>query len=155
MTSLPPQPIDLAALLRAHPFITIERPPELWEPDADDVSFIRFFGELLVAVLARNGQVLSAVTIRVSNVVVERPAAGPMPEGEFVAFTAHGPGDWGGDVARPPVSGAAPPLVSADFEAAAAAAGAVWAYTRNLGNDTGSVTILFARRSRAAAELKR
>jgi hypothetical protein len=147
MTGVPPRPVDLAALIRAHPFITIEYPPELWQPDVDDVRFIPFFGEVIVASLVRNGQVLADVTINVSNVVIEPSAAGPMPAGEFIGITAYGPGNWGGDVARHPVHGARPPLVSADLEAAAAAAGARWAYTRDLGQNTGSVTVLFARRT--------
>ena len=61
MTSIPPRPIDLEALITAHPFITIQRPQELWQPDVDDVLFIRFFGELLVALLGRNGGELAAV----------------------------------------------------------------------------------------------
>ena len=111
--------------------------------DADDLLFIRFFGELIAASLVRNGGNLGAVTINFSNVVIEPDAADPMPAGEFVAVTARGPGDWGGDVSRRPSGGARPPLAGPDLESAAASAGARWAYSRNLGADGGSVTFLF------------
>ena len=146
MTSVTPRPLDLAALIRAHPFITIEQPPELWQIDADDVTFIRFFGELIAASLARNGGDLRATTINISNVVVEPSSGGPMPTGEFVAITSRGPGDWGLEVARRPITGADVSIVNSDLESAAAVAGAVWAYTRSLGNSQGSVTVLFQRR---------
>ena len=142
----PPRTIDLDALIRAHPFIAIERPPELWQTDADDALFIRFFGEMIAASLVRNGGNLAAVTISFNNLVIELPAADPMPAGEFVAVTAHGPGDWGGDQSRRPRSDAHPSIVSRDFESAAATAGAQWAYSRDLGKGGGSVTVLFRRR---------
>lgn len=115
----------------------------MWSIDADDLLFIRFFGELIAASLVRNGGNLGAVTINFSNVVIEPDAADPMPAGEFVAVTARGPGDWGGDVSRRPSGGARPPLAGPDLESAAASAGARWAYSRNLGADGGSVTFLF------------
>lgn len=146
VNTIPPRPIDLAALIRAHPFITIEHPPELWQPVADDGTFIRFFGELIAASLARNGGVLSAVTVNISNVIVDSSAAGPIPQGEFVAITGVGQGDWGPEITRRPESGANPPVVSGDLEAAAAAAGAAWIYTRSPGDGRGSVTALFPRR---------
>jgi hypothetical protein len=143
---LPPRPVDLAALLRAHPYIAIERPPVLWPPDADDVPFVRVFGELIAASLVRNGGDLAAVTINVSNVVIEPEAGGRMPVGEFVAVTARGRGEWGPEIARAPDPSRQPPLVTSDLEAAATAAGVVWAYTRRLGDRQGSVTLLFKRR---------
>jgi hypothetical protein len=146
MDLVPPRPIDLQALIAAHPFITIERPPELWQPDADDVRFIRFFGELLALLLARNGGELAAVTVNVSNVFVDASAADPMPEGEFVAITGFGGGDWSPEIARRPAGQSRPALGTEDLELAAAAAGAVWAYTRQLSGDRGSVTVLFRRR---------
>jgi len=141
-----PRPIDLDALIRAHPFIGIERPRDLWTIGVDDDLFIRFFGELIAASLVRNGNVLDAVEINFSHVVIEPESADPMPAGEFVAVSARGPGDWGDDLSRRPSAHAQPPIVGADFEAAAAAAGADWAYTRNLGADGGSVTVLFRRK---------
>ena len=145
MTGVPPRPIDLEALIRAHPFITIERPPELWQVEIDDVLFIRFFGELLVALLGRNGGELAAVAVQFSNVVVEPATAGPMPQGEFVAITGLFSADSVPEFARVPDRHAKPPLLSTDLESAAATAGAVWAYTRSLGGGKGGVTVLFPR----------
>jgi hypothetical protein len=150
MNLVPPRPTDLDALIAAHPFITIERPPELWQPDANDVRFIRFFGELLALLLARNGGELAAVTVNISNMVVEASAAGPMPDGEFVAITGFGAGDWSPEIARCPAPQSRPALGTEDLEAAAAAAGAAWAYTRQLSGDRGSVTVLFRRRDAAS-----
>ena len=36
----------LDALLRAHGFMKIERPPELWEADSDDARFLPLLGEI-------------------------------------------------------------------------------------------------------------
>jgi hypothetical protein len=146
MTVIQPRPIDLGALIRAHPYVTIEQPPELWQPDSDDVQFLRFFGLMLVALLVRNGGKFDGATVNVSNVVVEPLAEGPVPLGEFVAITGISNGNWGPEIARRPDRHARPPLVSRDLESAAAAAGGVWAYTRGLGEGRGSVTVLFPRR---------
>jgi hypothetical protein len=146
MTEIPPRPIDLEALIRAHPFIRIERPPELWKIDVDDVLFIRFFGELLVALLGRNGGELANVTVQFSNVVIESDAAGPMPEGEFVAVTGLFNADTTPEISRIPNAGSRPSLLSSDLEYAAANAGGAWAYTRSLGGVLGSVTVFFSRR---------
>ena len=140
-------PIDIEALIRAHPYINIERPPEVWQPDSDDALFIRFFGELLAAILARNGGKLANVTVGISNVVVEPTTAGPIPQGEFVAITGFLAGDALREVARVPDGATLPPVVSRDLESAAAAAGAAWVYTRALTDQRNSVTVLFSRRA--------
>ena len=70
---------ELEGLLRAHSFLKVELPPELWEPDAELEPFIRALGEMIAAGLVRNGQELGEITLNVSNVVVEESAAGPMP----------------------------------------------------------------------------
>jgi hypothetical protein len=36
-----PRRIDLGALLNAHAFMRVERPPDLWEVGVDDDTFIR------------------------------------------------------------------------------------------------------------------
>jgi hypothetical protein len=41
-----PRRIDLDALLNAHAFMRVERPPLLWEVDVDDEPFIRTLGEM-------------------------------------------------------------------------------------------------------------
>ena len=43
-----PRRIDLDALLNAHAFMVVERPPRLWEVDVDDEPFIRMLSEMIV-----------------------------------------------------------------------------------------------------------
>jgi hypothetical protein len=45
----------LDALLRAHGFMRVERPPQLWEADTDDLTFIALLAEMVAASLARGG----------------------------------------------------------------------------------------------------
>jgi hypothetical protein len=138
--------VDLHAILVAHPYLRVERPPLLWEPDADDESFVRLLGEMIAAGLVRNGGELASVTLNVSNVTVAPDAADPLPAGDFVAITIKSSGDWSPELARRPTATGHPPLVNADLEAAALRAEATYAYTRMLGPDEGSVTVFFTRR---------
>src|SRR3954454_19937045 len=101
-------------------------------------------GELIVAGLTRNGGVLSALTLNVSNVSVDAKAAGRIPEGNFVAVTIRGSGDWGPETTWTPSSEPGPPLES--VQAAAAAADAQYLYSRILTDDAGSVTVLMPAR---------
>jgi hypothetical protein len=133
------QTAELEGLLRAHAFLQVERPPELWVPAAELEPFARVLGELIAAALARNGKVLEDVTLNVSNVVVEPEAAGLIPVGEHFAVTVGGAGDWMPETKWPE-------LVNADLAAAAAAAGAVSGYSRAL-DGGGSVTVFFPRSS--------
>ena len=135
---------ELEGLLRAHSFLQVERPPELWEPDVELEPFIRLLGEMIAAGLVRNGQELGEITLNVSNVVVDEAAAGPMPMGEFVAVTIRSAGDWNPETTWDPVTEHDGSLVSHDLENALSVASAAWAYTRELG-DEGSVTVLFPR----------
>jgi hypothetical protein len=134
---------ELAGVLNAHAFLRVERPPELWAPRAELEPFVRLLGELIAAALARNGGQLSEVTLNVANVVAEPAAAGAVPAGEFVAVTARGRGDWSPQVTWRPSADAQ--LVGPDLDAAAAAAGAVYGYSRVLAAGEGSVTVFFAR----------
>jgi hypothetical protein len=126
---------ELEGLLRAHSFLKVERPPELWEPDAELEPFIRLLGEMIAAGLVRNGQELGEITLNVSNVVIE----------ESVAVTIRSGGDWSPDATWDPSAFHDGSLVSSDLEAALTAASAAWAYTRDLGGE-GSVTVLYPRR---------
>jgi hypothetical protein len=135
---------ELEGLLRAHSFLQVERPPELWEPDAELESFVRLLGEMIAAALVRNEQELGEVTLNVSNVVVDESAADPMPAGEFVAVTIRSAGDWRPETTWHPGGEHDGSLVSGDLESALSAASASWAYTRDLYGE-GSVTVLFAR----------
>jgi hypothetical protein len=137
---------QLEGLLNAHAFLRVERPPELWAPQAELEPFIRLLGEMIAAALARNGQKLEEVTLNVSNVTVEPEAAGHVPEGHFVAITVRSRGDWSPEEAwHPAENPEEASLVSGDLLSAAVAAGASYAYTRVSGDDEGSVTIFFRR----------
>ena len=121
---------EFDGLLNAHAYLSVERPPAPWTPRADLEAFTRMLGEMIAAALVQNGGVLATLTLNVSNVVVEAEASGPIPEGEFVAVTIRGGGAWENDGALP------------DVEQAAAAAGSAYVYSRALGDDEGSVTVL-------------
>src|SRR6185436_15212991 len=82
--------VDLVPYLRAHGFLRVQHPPELWAADCDDERLIRLTGELLSAALVR-GTELADIGLRASNVVVTD--AGPPAPGEYVALTVDGAGD--------------------------------------------------------------
>src|SRR5215470_13293446 len=91
----------LDAVLRAHGFMKVERPPKLWEADTEDVRFLPLLGEMIAAPLSRGAE-LHDLTLSVSNVIVP-PAdeesvdtLGPEP-GEYVAVTVKGRADVGPD----------------------------------------------------------
>jgi hypothetical protein len=81
----------LDALLRAHGFMKVERPPELWEADTD-LSIVPLLGEMIAASLRYETLDLGELTLNASNVAVAEDCgpAGP-PAGEFVALTVSGP----------------------------------------------------------------
>ena len=136
---------ELQAILNAHPYLRVERPPLLWGLSTEAEAFVRCLGEMIAAGLARNGVRLAEVTLNVSNVTVEPHAAGPMPAGDFVAVTIRGQGDWTPEATWDPRPAGRPPLVNPDLSAAAAKAGAAYGYTRALTDGDGSVTVLFER----------
>lgn len=134
--------MDLEALLRAHAFMKVERPPLLWSPDTDDEPFLRMLGEMIALGLGR-GIELEDLTLNVSNVTVEPDDEGEwIPEGDYVAITIRGAGVWEDDVWR---AGQGPTTgLLSNVGPAADTAGAVFAYVRNLGTE-GSVTALLPR----------
>ena len=95
--------MKLDAILRAHGFMNVERPPELWEVDTEDVRVLPLLGEMIAAALA-GGAELGELTLNASNVVVEADsdseskARPPLP-GEYVAVTVRGSADLGPDAA--------------------------------------------------------
>ena len=98
--------IRFDALLRAHGFMKVERPPEIWAAATEDVAFIPLLGEMIAAALAgglARGLALADLTLNVSNVVVERSPdeqdADPpwVAPGEYVAITVSGATDLGPD----------------------------------------------------------
>lgn len=141
--------MDLGSLLRAHAYLRVERPPELWEADVDDVALVRVLGEMIAAALAR-GAALGDVVLRANNVTVERGTgcetdeSRPPAPGEYVALTVvGGEGSWV-DAAWWPGGASGGPLLSAELETAIAAAGIPFAYSRSDGAG-GSATVFLRR----------
>jgi hypothetical protein len=124
--------VKLDAYLRAHEFMTVERPPDLWEADTEEVAFLSLLGETIAVALAGSLDPTDLV-LNASNVTVEEDAAGDrLPAGDFVALTVRGPGEWPVETTWWPH--AAPsdgPFVRLEHELREA--GAAYAYTRNLG----------------------
>ena len=125
----------------------VERPPELWEADTEDVRLLPLLGEMIAAALSK-GAPLGELTLNASNVVVERPvdAEGepmlPLP-GEYVALTVSGDTDFGPDGVWP----ASPDRLTGLLERLAdrlVVAGARFAYIRRL-PALGSLTVFFPR----------
>ena len=71
----------------------VERPPELWQAEAEDVRLTPLVGEMIAFGLS-HGNALRALTLSAANVVVEDDGAGRVPCGEYVALTIEGKGDW-------------------------------------------------------------
>jgi hypothetical protein len=137
--------MDLESLLRAHAFMKVERPPLLWSPDTEDEPFLLMLGEMIALGFGR-GTELADLTLNISNVTVDPDAEDDegeaIPDGDYVAVTVRGAGVWEDDLWRAG-QGATTGLLG-DVGPAADAAGAVYAYTRNLGSE-GSVTALLPR----------
>jgi hypothetical protein len=135
---------EFDGLLNAHAYLRVERPPRVWSPDAELEMFTPMLGELISAGLVRNGGALAELTLNVSNVSVERDQAGPLPEGAFVSVTISGSGSWAPETTWTPGMPTTGTFGSA--KQAADLAGAVYLYSRVLGDDGGSVTVLLPRR---------
>lgn len=140
-----PRRIDLDAVLTAHAFMRVERPPELWAIDVDDDVFIRMLGELIVVGLLHHN-VLAELTLNVANVTVGEDGPAGVDAGDHVAVTVRGPGTWEEEVAWTPASDE--PLWSSDLDTAVRAASASYAYLRPLGDDGGSITVFIPRSRR-------
>jgi hypothetical protein len=139
--------MKLDALLRAHGFMNVQRPPLLWEADTEDTRLVPLLGEMIAAALAGGGE-LSALTLNASNVSVDLAddaddaGSGP-PQGEFVAITISGATDLGPDASWNPGRSASVPLLNRLTDRLAVA-GARYAYVRRL-PPTGSITVFLAR----------
>jgi hypothetical protein len=135
----------LDGYLRAHSFMQVERPPLLWEVDADDEDFLRVLGEM-IALGLRFGNELSDLVLNVSNVTVEpdpmHPERPPAP-GDYVAVTVRGGGDWGEEVVWSPQAPDKLHLPGC-VERPARSAGAAFGYSRRV-DDGASVTVFFRR----------
>jgi len=133
--------VKLDGYLRAHEFMTVERPPELWEADTEEVPFLSLLGETIAGLLGGDLQVTDLV-LNASNVSVDPLAAGEgLPSGEYVALTVRGPGSWRAESVWTPD---APPSegLFARLNTRAVEAGAAYAYTRNLGEDRSATFFL-------------
>ena len=134
--------MNLELLLRAHGFMKVEYPPQMWDADTEDEDFLRVLGEMIAIGLGR-GNEPADLMINVSNVTAEADEEGGwIPPGDYVAVSVRGAGTWDEDVWRAGQASAAGLL--SNVGPAADTAGAVFAYTRNLGSG-GSVTALFPR----------
>ena len=142
MTHLEPRRIDLDALLRAHAFMRVERPPLLWKVGVADERFIRMLGELIVVGLLHH-DVLAELTLNCANVTVGDDGPDGVEPGDHVAVSVGGPGDWEPDATWTPAS--TEPFWSPDLDAAIRAASASFAYRRRLDDDEGSITVFIPR----------
>lgn len=139
--------MNLDALLRAHSFMRVERPSELWDACTDDQHLIPLLGEMIAACLARSSGQFSALTLNASNVVVpaEASADGGPPFGEFVALTVKGAVRWEADAVwlteKPWSANALEELTQR-----LAPASVRYAYIRS--GPVGSITIFLGRRNR-------
>jgi hypothetical protein len=145
---VPPRPIDLEALLRAHAFLRVERPPELWTVDILDEPCIRMLGEMIVVGLLHH-DVLAELTLNVSNVRVDEEAPEGVERGDYISISILGPGRWEHDRAWTPSAGE--PLWSPDLDAALRAASVSYAYLRSLGEAGGAITAWVPRAHRGGS----
>jgi len=134
--------VNLEPLLRAHGFMKVEHPPELWGAGTEDEAFLRVLGEMIAIGLGR-GNELAELTINVANVTAAADDEGGwIPPGDYVAVSVRGGGAWEDDTWR---AGQVPSTgLLVNVGPAAGTAGAGYAYSRNLGSE-GSVTTLFPR----------
>lgn len=137
--------MDLDGPLRAQTSLKVERPPTLWEAETEVEPFLALLGQMIALGRGR-GNELGDLTLGVSNVVVEPDEddeeAEWIPAGEYVAITVRGAGAWSEDTWR---AGEGPATgLLRDVGPAAEAAGAVYAYARDLAPE-GSVTALLPR----------
>jgi hypothetical protein len=136
--------MELGPYLNAHAFLRVERPPALWEADADDEPVLRMVGEMIAAALARGAE-LSAIVLRANNVTVESDEGDRPPAvGDYVVLSVLAEGDWLPECVWSPQAASTTTLVNADLDAAARGAGVRYAYTRQE-NLIGSVTVFLPR----------
>jgi len=133
------------ALLRAHSFMKVERPREIWEGETEDWRFIPLLGEMIAAGLA-DGAPLEELTLNAANVTVahgEDDEDLSLPSGDFVAITVSGAVDFGPDArwlpSAPPAAG-----ILLRLDEKLESAGARFAYVRREGA-RGSLTVFIVR----------
>ena len=124
----------------------VERPPEMWEADTEDVLLLPLLGEMIASGLA-TGTPLAELTLSASNVVIEPPEDGedmvaPLP-GEYLALTVSGVTEFGPDDTWHPSAPSRDGLLSRLHDRLEAA-GARFAYIRRIPPE-GSFTAFFDR----------
>ena len=132
--------IDTGAVLRAHAYMQIERPPLLWNLSVDADAFFRLLGEMISRGLTR-GNELGELTLKADNIAVGPD--GPADPGDYVGITVLGAGDWSPEQIWPLDPAAEEPFVTPDLHEAAAAVDLVFGYSRVLNADSGSITVYF------------
>ena len=130
--------IDTGAVLRAHSYMQIERPPLLWNVSADPEAFFGLLGEMICRGLTR-GNELGELTLKADNIVVGPD--GPADPENYVGITVLGSGDWSPEQTWPLDPATDEAFVTPDLHEAAAAVDLVFGYTRVLGDDSGSITV--------------
>ena len=136
----------LENLLRAHGFMRVEQPPQLWEAEAVDTTLVPLLGEMIAWRLSF-GAPLADLTLNASNVVVHEDdfeQHEPAP-GEYVALTVMGEGAPDTDTVWSPRH-AAQSGVLKRLAQRLADAGARFAYTRSF-DGKGTITVFFARKA--------
>jgi hypothetical protein len=137
--------MNIEPYLAGHAFMQVERPPLLWEIEAQEEPFLRLLGELIAVGLGR-GNDLSELVLSAANVTVPPEAAADrLPWGDYVAISVRGKGDWGPDERWYAGAPRAKGWIRC-IDSAARAAGITFAYSRALG-EAGSVTVYFPRLS--------
>ena len=143
----------LEPILRAHEYMKVERPPELWEADTEDSRFLPLLGEIIAAALAGRTP-LGELTLNASNIVVDPPEEGEAPgvpePAEYVAITVRGPTDLGPDDTWH-LSAPDRPGLLLRLHHRLEAAGARFAYVRRIPPE-GSLTFFFSRLAPPAQE---
>jgi hypothetical protein len=135
--------MNIEPYLAGHAFMQVERPPLLWEVEAEEEPFVRLLGEMIAVGLGR-GNELAELVLSAANVTVPPEAAGDrLPAGDYVAISVRGEGDWGPDeswyAGEPRPKG-----WIRCMDSAARGAGITFAYLRTVGNE-GSVTVYYRR----------
>jgi hypothetical protein len=132
----------LDGLLRAHGFLKVERPPELWEADTG-LEIVPLLGEMIAASLRHETLDLAELTLNASNMEVPEDYGphGP-PAGQFVALTVSGPVPRQPDTTWSPA--AAPNGFFASVLEHLLAAKVRYAYIRDM-RTRGSITVFLSR----------
>ena len=122
----------------------VQHPPELWDVAVvDDGALISVLGEQIVIGLLR-GNELGELILNASNIAVDADAASEaLPEGEYVALTVLGAGEWAPEIVWVPGATVEAPDY-ANLGIALRQSEAVFAYSRDL-SDGGSISVVYPR----------